>query len=107
SSRVRIEFVNHAAVIIHAGDVHLLSDPWLEGTVFNNSWSHLTETRFRFEDFKNITHLWFSHEHPDHFSPPNLRKIPAPDRARITVLYKTTRDRKVVNFCRELGFKQM
>jgi hypothetical protein len=104
---MRIEFVNHASVIVHVGDVHLISDPWIEGPVFNNSWNHLTETRFTYEDFKSITHLWFSHEHPDHFSPPNLRQIPAAHRARITVLYKTTCDKKVVKFCRQLGFQQV
>jgi hypothetical protein len=102
-----IEFVNHASVIVHVGGVQLMSDPWIDGPVFNNSWNLLTETRFTYEDFQRITHLWFSHEHPDHFSPPNLRQIPAAHRAGITVLYKTTRDKKVVNFCRQLGFQQV
>jgi hypothetical protein len=104
---VRIEFVNHASVILHFGEVHLISDPWLEGTAFNDSWKLLAETRFKYEDFRNITHIWFSHEHPDHFSPPNIQKISAEDRARITVLYRATADRKVVSFCRQLGFKHV
>jgi UDP-MurNAc hydroxylase len=106
-TRVRIEFVNHASVILHFGDLHVISDPWIEGTAFDNGWKLLTETRFRYEDFRTITHIWFSHEHPDHFSPSDIRRIASDDRARITVLYKRTSDKKVVSFCRQLGFKQV
>jgi hypothetical protein len=101
---MRIEWVNHAAYVLDAGGVRLLADPWLEGTAFDHGWALLSPTRFTYDDFARITHLWFSHEHPDHFSPMVLKRIPAEHRARITVLYQATRDRKVVDFCRTLGF---
>ena len=104
---MRLEFVNHASFVLDAQGVRLLSDPWLEGNAFNNGWGLLSKTSFRYEDFGSITHLWFSHEHPDHFSPPTLKKIPAEHRAKITVLFQKTGDRKVVEFCRKLGFKQV
>jgi hypothetical protein len=84
--------------------VSLLCDPWLEGTIFNNGWSLLSPTRLTYEDFASITHIWFSHEHPDHFSPPCLKKIPDEYRRRITVLFHATKDKRVVNLCKALGF---
>jgi UDP-MurNAc hydroxylase len=99
-----IQFINHASYILNYGQVRLICDPWLEGSVFDNGWDLLAETRFSYDEFRDVTHIWFSHEHPDHFNPPNLRKIPAEIRSNITVLYQTSLDGKVCNYCRELGF---
>jgi UDP-MurNAc hydroxylase len=101
---MKIEWVNHAGFVAEHGDVRLISDAWLEGTAFDDGWKLLSQTAFGYERFAGITHLWLSHEHPDHFSPLSLRKIPAEDRARITFLFQKTADRKVVRFCEDLGF---
>lgn len=103
----QITWVNHASFIIQTDEIKLISDPWIEGRVFNGSWDLLLETKFQYEDFKDITHIWFSHEHPDHFFPPNLKKIPEDIRAKITVLFQWTEDKKVVRFCENLGFKEV
>jgi UDP-MurNAc hydroxylase len=100
-----IEWVNHASFIVESGPVRLISDPWLEGTAFNNGWNLLTPTKLAYDDFASITHIWFSHEHPDHFSPPNLKKIPEEFRSRITVLFHETRDKRVARLCRSLNFQ--
>jgi len=99
-----IEFVNHASLIITAGSVRLISDPWLEGKVFDEGWDLLAKSAMTFDDFKDITHIWFSHEHPDHFLPDNLKKISEEHRRAIHVLYQDTKDKKVVGFCQRIGF---
>ncbi len=101
---MRIEFVNHSSFVIDSGGVRLISDPWLGGTAFDDSWGLLAPTALRYEDFERITHIWFSHEHPDHFHPPSLKRIPAHLRAKLAVLYQASLDRKVLDFCAELGF---
>jgi UDP-MurNAc hydroxylase len=101
-----IEWVNHAGFVFSAGSTRLLCDPWLEGTAFNNGWRLLAPSVFSPRDFGSITHIWFSHQHPDHFSPRDLRRIQAEDRARITVLYHKTIDKKVVRFCDGLHFQR-
>lgn len=101
---MRIEWVNHAAFVVESDGVRLICDPWIEGRAFDDGWAQLAPTQFGYDDFATITHVWFSHEHPDHFSPANLKKIPEAHRRRITVLYQTTRDRKVAEFCRKAGF---
>ena len=93
-----IEFVNHASLIISSGDVRLISDPWLEGKVFDEGWDLVATSAMTFDDFKNISHVWFSHEHPDHFSPDNIKKISAEHRRAIHVLYQETKDKKYSGF---------
>ena len=99
-----ITWINHAGFLLECGDVALVSDPWIEGRVFDRSWSLLAPSAWTYADFERVTHIWFSHEHPDHFFPPNVRQIPEHVRGRITVLYQETKDNKVVDFCRKLGF---
>lgn len=101
---MKIDFVNHASVLISHGSSGLLCDPWLDGRVFNKGWELVVPTQFRPQDFARVSHIWFSHEHPDHFHPPSLRQIPPELRSRITVLYQATKDRRVVRFCESLGF---
>jgi len=104
---MRIEFVNHSAFILESNGVRLFSDPWLEGTVFNQGWDLVSKTRFQYDDFATVTHIWFSHEHPDHFNPPNLMKIPEGVRKQITVLFQRCPDQRVADHCRKLGFKEV
>ncbi len=102
---IEIEWINHAGFIIKHQNVALACDPWLDGAAFNEGWSLLSPTLFKPKDFAKLTHIWFSHEHPDHFSPKNIREVPAEVRPQITVLYQKTRDAKIVRFCRDLGFR--
>ncbi len=104
---MNIEFVNHASFIINHKNISVICDPWIDGTVFDNSWSLLSKTNFKYEDFNRITHIWFSHEHPDHFNPPNIKKIPEEIRKNITILFQTTLDKKVVKYCQNMGFKEV
>jgi hypothetical protein len=53
---------------------------------------------------ERVDYIWYSHEHPDHFSLPFLKGIPAERRARITILYQQTADGRVAAACRKLGF---
>jgi hypothetical protein len=101
---MELEFINHAGFLLAAAGVRLVLDPWLEGKAFNNGWAPLSPTAFSYERFEDVTHLWFSHEHPDHFNPPNLKKISPAHRAKMSVLFQATRDKRVIDFCRGLGF---
>lgn len=89
---IQIEFVNHSSFVVHANSIQLLIDPWLAGRVFNNGWDIISSSAFGVEDFKRITHIWFSHEHPDHFHPPSLNLIDPDSRENITVLFQETID---------------
>jgi UDP-MurNAc hydroxylase len=104
---MQMEWVNHASFILRSGSVSLLHDPWLEGTALNDGWRLLSPTKFSYSDFASITHIWFSNEHPDHFNPSNLSKVPEEYRRTITVLFHYTKDKRLVSFCRSIGFQAM
>ena len=101
-----ITWINHASFLLEDEGLRIVTDPWLSGTAFNRGWRLMSPTVFDPADFRGVTHIWFSHQHPDHFSPPDLRKIPPETRAGITVLYQETIDKKVVRFCRGMGFRE-
>ena len=100
-----ITFVNHASVIFSHNTVKLITDPWLFGSAFNNGWELLSKSKFQIDDFANITHIWFSHEHPDHFHPGVLNQIPEEYRKKITILFQDTLDHRVAKKCIKLKFK--
>lgn len=98
-----ITWVNHASYILGYKGTQLLVDPWLVGTAFADGWAHTTPTAI--PNFDEITHIWISHEHPDHFSPASLKLIPEGRRGEITFIYQPSKDHRVANFCSKLGFK--
>ena len=101
---MQIRFVNHASVIFSHKNINLITDPWLFGTAFNNGWELVSKSTMQIEDFKFITHIWFSHEHPDHFNIPVIKSVPEEIRKKITVLFQDTLDHRIINKCREFGF---
>lgn len=104
---MQIKFVNHSSFIVKHNDISIICDPWIESRIFNKGWDLLSKTKFTYEDFKNIQFIWFSHEHPDHFYPPNIKKIPLEYRKNITVLFQETIDGRVAEFCKKAGFKSV
>ena len=104
---MEIKWVNHASFLLRHKNISLLFDPWLFGYSFDQSWALLSESSFTWNDFKDVTHIFFSHEHPDHFSPPTLKKIPSDYRSNITIIYQETSDKRVIEFCTKLGFKEV
>ena len=71
---MKIKFINHASVIFDCGDVKILTDPWYSGSAFNNGWDLLAQNDTDINDL-DFNYLWYSHEHPDHFSLVDLKKI--------------------------------
>lgn len=96
----KFEFVNHSSVILSHDNVSLAMDPWIEGLVFNNSWNLLTKTPQKsINNLKKSKFVWFSHEHPDHFNPSNL-KIFSKD---TNFLFQKTIDGRVVKFLKKIS----
>lgn len=104
---MKLTFINHSSFAVEHDGIFLVIDPWLEGRVFNNGWDFISKTQFDYSDFERVTHIWFSHEHPDHFFPPNIAKIPVEFKKNITVLFQETADKRVVTYCKKQGFKEV
>lgn len=99
-----IQFVNHASYVLRSKEVSLLVDPWSSGEVFNDGWALLCPTPVAPSSIAGITHIWFSHEHPDHFSVADLQAFSESQRGQIQILYQQTEDQRVLDYCRKLGF---
>jgi UDP-MurNAc hydroxylase len=104
---MKVTFVGHASVICDVGGVSLWSDPWLKGEAFNESWALYPQPILRAEDLARITHVWISHEHPDHLSIPTIKALPAERKANVVALFQKHYDSEVINWLRTQGFKEV
>lgn len=111
-----LQFINHASVLISNKGIGLLSDPWYEGSAFNNGWKLIYENNNNEIDSmlnNKVTHIWLSHEHPDHFSIPFFKKFRETIiKNKIKILFQATKDKRVFSYlkandfsCQELIFK--
>ena len=119
-NRLKIIFLNHASFIIefeerynsndnaftknNINKTKILVDPYLAKSSFNNGWNLLSEEKHN-DKIEGINYIFYSHEHPDHFSVPFLKEIPQNKRSLITILYQETFDKRVKKFCLNLGYK--
>lgn len=102
-----IKFINHASVIIKGNDVSILTDPWYQDHAFHKGWKLLHETSNHEVSniLDNITHIWISHEHPDHFSIKFFKTFKEKIiENSIKILFQKTDDKRVLNFLKNMGF---
>ena len=102
---MKIRWINHASFVVEGDDFKLLVDPWLIGAAFNNGWDLMAPTITEDSYWAQITHIWFSHEHPDHFSPPSINSIKDKLSPGVVVVYQETVDKRVVGYCRAKGYQ--
>ncbi len=100
-----LRFLGHAGYCVERGATCLAVDPWLSGPAFDNGWDLLVPSAPL--NASRLTHLWISHEHPDHFSIGAVKSIPEARRPEVTVLYQRTADGRVVSFLRKQGFTRV
>ena len=101
STHTSVQFINHASFKVNFENITLLTDPWYQGDSFHKGWNLLIEQS---KDeivsiLKNVTHIWISHEHPDHFSINffnNYKEII--QNQKIIILFQETRDNRVKKF---------
>jgi len=104
-----LTFINHACFEIRTDDALLLIDPWVEGTAFNHGWSLLDQSTSnaaliaRMNEAGLPVYIWYSHEHPDHFSISFLKKFREDFRGKACFLFQDTLDKRVLGFLQRHG----
>ena len=101
---MKIQFFNHACFSVEHQNEVLICDPYLDGTAFNNGWDLIiNDIVFEFNYEKN-NFIYFSHEHPDHFSISFLKSISQELRSNIKIIYQTTKSGRVASFLSSIGY---
>ena len=100
-NKTEIQFINHASVLVKNGGIKLLSDPWYQGDAFHKGWNLIHELSD--EEILNlldeVTHIWISHEHPDHFSIMFFKKFGEILKEKnIEIIFQDTKDKRVESF---------
>jgi UDP-MurNAc hydroxylase len=106
--KTSIQFINHASVIIKGDNISVLSDPWYQGDSFHKGWNLLCEIsdEHQLEALNKTTHIWISHEHPDHFSIQFFKKFSYQiNERKIKILFQDTKDKRVVQFFKSLSIE--
>ena len=105
-----IRLINHASVIFEFDDIKILTDPWYEGSVFHKGWKliHQQTTEETLNSISDVTHIYISHEHPDHFSPifflnKEISKILINNKVKI--IFQETKDKRVLKFLEKKGYE--
>jgi UDP-MurNAc hydroxylase len=98
---VRIQFINHASVKLITTHSRITSDPWYSGAAFDNGWDLIRSDPEMTATGSGATHIWLSHEHPDHFSMAFFNSTP---NRGVRVLFQKTADGRVAGYLRAQGF---
>lgn len=83
-----------------------MTDPWLTGTAFNGGWKQIVKSPSVEDVMSGVTHIYYTHEHPDHFSPKDfieLKKI----NPNVKVLIQNHKDKKLRNFFKKNNVQVM
>jgi hypothetical protein len=107
-NKTSIQFINHASVLVKHGDISLLSDPWYQGEAFHKGWNLIHELSDEeiLSLLNEVTHIWISHEHPDHFSIMFFKKFGEKIKDKnIQIIFQDTNDKRVESFLSKTGYE--
>ncbi len=106
---MKITLINHASVLIEKDEFCFLSDPWYFGEVFNESWAleFNTPEKEIEKALNKTTHLYISHEHPDHLHFPTLKKIVNKFKKKIILYIQDLPRKEVKNALKKIGFENI
>ncbi len=102
--QVDISLLNHASLLIEAGNIRLLTDPWYSGTAFEDGWGLRYDNPAALDAAATATHLWVSHFHEDHLHAPSLRAL-AERNPDIIFLANQSYNFDMTGAARRLGFR--
>ena len=106
---MKLTLINHASVLIEKDEFCFLTDPWYFGEVFNESWAleFNTPEKEIEKALNKTTHLYISHEHPDHLHFPTLKKIVNKFKKKIILYIQDLPRKEVRNALKKIGFENI
>src|SRR5579872_3175535 len=73
---MKVTFIGHAAILIEANGLRVLSDPWWHGPCFASQWWIYPRPYLQAVESAPIDYIYISHGHSDHFHRGTLRRFP-------------------------------
>jgi len=103
---MEIKLIGHSCVLFKdtVRGQAILCDPWLQGRVFNNGWTQSPMSVLDEADLQSVTHLYISHEHPDHLHFPTLKSFSEAFKRKVTVIFQKLHDDKVPRALASIGY---
>lgn len=95
---MKTTFIGHASMLIEAGGISILSDPWWRGPCFGAQWWNYPAPALTVLDTIKPDYIYISHGHHDHLHPGTLKLF-----SRDTVVL-VARANGLGSFIREMGF---
>jgi hypothetical protein len=104
SPRLKVRTLGHACLAVFRDGERplLLTDPWLVGSVYWRSWwlQHYP-TAEEIDWLATTAHVYVTHEHPDHFHLPSIRRLGAGP----AYLFPSLAERGYLGYLSERGFR--
>lgn len=75
---MKLSTIGHASIYIKDSNNQplLLTDPWLIGSAYWRSWwLQNYPSQDQFDELKKVKYCYITHEHPDHFHTPSIKKL--------------------------------
>jgi UDP-MurNAc hydroxylase len=104
----KISFLNHASFAFYDEGFSIISDPWYWGSAFDDGWKLLYENPKKeiVNTLNGLTHIYISHEHPDHFSISFFKKFKETIiNNKIQIIFQQTIDKRVINYLTSNNFE--
>lgn len=95
---MKITMIGHASILIEAGGIAVLSDPWWRGPCFGAQWWNYPAPALDVLEGKKIDYIYISHGHHDHLHPGTLNSL-----SKGTTIIVSDKA-GLGDFIRELGF---
>lgn len=73
---MEITFIGHAAILVAASGLRIISDPWWQGPCFGQQWWIYPRPSLEPVQASPIDYIYISHSHVDHFHRGTLQRFP-------------------------------
>jgi UDP-MurNAc hydroxylase len=100
---MKFTILSHAGMLVESGETTLMLDPWLVGSCYWRSWWNYPKAAEFATHLDDLSFIYITHMHWDHFHGPSLRKLPP----EAVVLIPQTHFKRMVKDVKDCGRKNI